>query len=135
MALQLSLAVRNARLDVTETTIGLAPLLQFFTGTQPANCAEADSGTKLAEMTLPSDWLAAASAGSKAKIGTWADTSANATGTLGHWRLKDSTDTTCHMQGKVTPVGGSGEITVNNVSVTAGEPFSINTFTLTDPNA
>lgn len=135
MALQESTAVRNAKLDAIESTIGTAPLLVFFSGSQPANCATADSGTVLATMTLPSDWMAAASGGAKALSGTWQDTSADATGTLGYWRIKDSSGTTCHLQGSVTATGGGGQITVPSTSITAGQPFSITSFTLTDGNA
>src|ERR1043165_3538946 len=102
MALQLSTTVRNARLDQLETTIGVSAVLKIRTGAAPANCATADSGTVLGSMTLPSDWLAAASSGSKAKSGTWQDASADASGTAAHWRIHESTATTCHLQGAVT---------------------------------
>ena len=74
MAIQLSTSVRNARLDQTETTIGAAPILEIRSGSVPANCAAADSGSLLASLTLPSDWMAAAASGSKAKNGTWSGT-------------------------------------------------------------
>jgi hypothetical protein len=128
MALQLSTAVRNAQLDAIETTIGTSPIMKIFSGAQPANCAAADSGTVLATLTLPSDWLAAASAGAKAKSGTWQDTSADNAGTAGHWRIYDSTGTTCHAQGSVTATGGGGDMTVDNTSFAAGQSFTVNTF-------
>lgn len=135
MAVQLSVAVRNARLDAIETTIGTSAILEIRTGAQPANCAAADSGTLLASCTLPSDWMAAAASGAKAKAGTWEDTSANATGTAAHWRLKDSGGTTCHAQGTVTATGGGGDMTVDNTSFASGQAFTVTTFTLTDGNA
>ncbi len=66
MALQLSAAVRNAMLDAIETTIGTSAVMKIRTGAPPASVATADSGTVLATLTLPSDWMAAASSGSKA---------------------------------------------------------------------
>jgi hypothetical protein len=135
MAIQLSVDVRNARLDAIETTVGTAPILEIRTGAAPANCAAADSGTVLATLTLPSDWMAAASSGSKAKSGTWEDTSADGTGTAAHFRIKDSGGTTCHMQGTVTATGGGGDMTVDNTSFSAGQSFTITTFSLTDGNA
>ena len=69
MALQLSVAVRNALLDAIESTIGTSAVLKIRTGAPPASCATADAGTVLASLTLPSDWMAAASSGSKAKSG------------------------------------------------------------------
>jgi hypothetical protein len=99
MGYQISTAVRNARLDTVESTIGASAQLKVRTGAPPANCAAADTGTVLATMTLPADWMAAAAAGSKALSGTWQDASADATGTAGHFRVYDSAGTTCHIQG------------------------------------
>ncbi len=135
MAVQLSTAVRNARLDAIESTISTSAILKIRTGAQPATCATADSGTVLATLTLPSDWMAAASSGSKAKSGTWQDTSADATGTAAHFRIYDSGGTTCHLQGTVTATGGGGDLTVDNTSFASGQSFTINSFTLTDANA
>lgn len=130
---QLSIAARNARLDAIETAVGASAVLKIFTGSPPANCAAADSGTVLATLSLPSDWMAAASGGSKSKSGTWEDLSADNTGTAGHFRIYDSGATTCHIQGTV---GTSGtDMTVNNASFTAGQSFTVNSFTLTDANA
>jgi len=135
MALQLSTTVRNARLDQIETTIGTAPLLKIRTGAAPADCGTADSGTVLASMTLPSDWMAAASSGSKAKSGTWQDASADATGTAAHFRIYDSAGTTCHLQGTVKATGGGGDLTLDNTSIATGQSVTITSFTLTDGNA
>ena len=81
MTVQYSVRVRNARLDVVESTIGASAIMKLRTGAAPANCAAADSGTVLATLNLPSDWMAAASGGSKDKSGTWEDLSADAAGT------------------------------------------------------
>lgn len=135
MAVQLSTAVRNARLDVIESTIGASAVLRIRTGAAPANCGTADSGTVLAEITCPSDWMAAASGGSKALSGSWQDASANATGTAAHFRLYDSTGATCHLQGTVTATGGGGDMEVDNTSFASGQQFTVTTFTLTDGNA
>lgn len=133
MALQLSVTVRNARLDAIETAISTAPTLKIFTGSVPANCAAADSGTTLVTMTLPSDWMAAASSGSKALSGTWSDTSADNTGTAGHFRIYAGA--TCHIQGTVTATGGGGDMTLDNTSIASGQTVTVTTFTLTDANS
>jgi len=135
MALQYSVTVRNAQLDAVETTVGTAPLLRIYSGSAPANCAAAASGTLLAEATLPSDWMEAASSGSKALSGTWQDASANATGTAGHWRLYDSGGTTCHAQGTVTATGGGGDMTLDNTSIASAQSVTITSFTITAGNA
>jgi hypothetical protein len=133
MAIQLSTTVRNARLDAIESTIGTDAVLKIRTGAAPADVATADSGTVLASLTLPSDWMAAAASGAKAKSGTWQDASADNSGTAAHFRVYASDGTTAHMQGTV---GTSGtDMIVDSVSFTAGQSFTINTFTLTDGNA
>jgi len=133
MAVQLSTTVRNARLDAIESTIGASAILRIRSGSLPANCAATDSGTVLAALTLPSDWMAAASSGSKALAGTWQDTSADATGTAAHFRIYDSGGSTCHIQGTV---GTSGtDMIVDSTSFTVGQQFTVTAFTLTDGNA
>ena len=133
MAIQFSVGVRNARLDAIETTVGTTPTLELRTGAAPATCATADSGTVCATMTLPSDWMAAASAGAKALSGTWQDTSADAAGTVAHFRIKQGA--TCHLQGTVTISGGGGDLTLDNNVLALGQSVSITSFTLTDGNA
>lgn len=135
MTLQISVAVRNAMLDTIESTVGTDAILMIRTGAQPANCAAVDTGTVLATMSLPSDWMAAANAGSKALNGTWQDTSADATGTAAHFRVYASDGTTCHMQGSITATGGGGDMTLDNTSVAAGQSITISSFTLTAGNA
>jgi len=135
MAVQFSTSVRNARLDIIETTIGTSAVLKIRTGAPPANVAAADSGTVLATLTLPSDWMAAAASGSKAKSGTWEDASADADGTAAHFRLYASDGTTAHMQGTVTATGGGGDMTVDNTTFASGQSFTVTAFTLIDGNA
>ena len=135
MSGQFSVAVRNARADVIETTIGASAVLKVRTGAVPASCATADSGTVLSTVTLPADWMAAASNGSKAKSGTWQDTSADATGTAAHFRIYASDGTTCHIQGIVTATGGGGDMTLDNVSLASGQTFTVTAFTINEGNA
>jgi hypothetical protein len=135
VALQFSTGVRNARLDQIESTIGTSAVLKIRTGAAPADVATADSGTVLATLTLPSDWMAAASGGTKAKSGTWQDASADNTGTAAHFRIYASDGTTAHLQGTVTATGGGGDLTVDNVSFASAQSFTITAFTLTAPNA
>jgi hypothetical protein len=135
MALQLSTAVRNARLDAIETTVGASAIMKIRTGAAPANVATADSGTVLATLNLPADWLAAAAAGVKSKSGTWQDASADATGTAAHFRIYASDGTTAHLQGTVTATGGGGDLEVQNTSFAATQTVTVTGFDLTDGNA
>jgi hypothetical protein len=133
MAIQLSETVRNARLDQIETTIGTAPHFYIRSGTPPANCAAADSGNLIIDITLPSDWMQAAASGQKVKsAAAWSGT-ASGSYTAGHWRIKDNGATTCHMQG--TAGTGSEDLVLDNAVISSGQTVTINTFTLTDANS
>lgn len=135
-AIQFGTTYRNNALDQFETTVGTAPILTIRSGAAPANCGTANSGTVLATLTLPSDWMSAASGGTKALLGTWSDTSADNSGTAQHFRIHDSSGTVCHMQGTVTATGGGGgDMTVDSTSFTAGQSFTVTGFTLTAPNS
>lgn len=131
MAFQFSVAARNAALDALETAIGVSAVLKIRSGAAPATVATADSGTVLATMTLPSDWLAAASSGAKALAGSWTDASADATGTAAHFRIYASDGTTAHIQGTVTLTAGGGDMTLDSVSITAAQAVTITSFTIT----
>lgn len=129
MTVQYSVATRNAILDAWETAIGTAPTLEIRSGAQPADCSSADSGTLLASIALPSDWMAAAAGGSKSMSGSWVDASADAAGTAGHYRIKQGA--TCHEQGSITATGGGGDITLNTVAVSAGVQVQVTSYTKT----
>lgn len=135
MTLQFSVPVRNAMMNSIETEIGASAILKIRTGAQPANCAAADSGTVLATLLLPADWMAAAAAGAKAKSGTWEDLTADNNGTAAHFRLYATDGTTCGGQGSITITAGGGDMTVDNTLFAAGQSFTITSFTLNAPNA
>lgn len=138
MAVQLGTTLRNNMIGQYETTLGTTPKLILRSGTQPADCATTDAGTFLAILTLPSDWMNAAASGSITKNGTWTGT-ASAAGTVGHYRLKDSTATstdntgTTHEQGSVGQ--GTGDLSLDNVVVANGQTITVTTWTRTQGGA
>ena len=134
MAIQLGTTLRNAMIGQYETTVGTSAKLQIRTGAAPANCAAADSGTLLAELTLPSDWMTAAASGAIAKNGTWSGTGA-AAGTAAHYRLKDSAGSVCHEQGTVTATGGGGDLTLDNTSIASAQAVTITSWDRTQGGA
>lgn len=135
MAIKISNTVKDARLNAIETAIGTGAVVKIRTGAPPSAISDADSGTTLATLTLPSDWMAAASGGSKAKSGTWEDSSADATGTAGHFRIYASDGTTAGWQGTVGVSGSGADMIVDSTSFTAGQSFTVTSFTLTEGNA
>lgn len=135
--MQKSDAVRNAQNDAIETTVGTSAVLKLRSGAAPANCAAADSGTVVATMNLPSDWMAASASGVKGLTGTWQDLSAdnaNAGGAM-HWRIYASNGTTCHLQGTVSITGGGGEIQLDNLNIAQGQRIDITAFNVTASGA
>lgn len=132
MAHQYSTALRNAQADQIESTIGASPKLRILTGTPPSTCADAQTGTLLVEITLPSDWLTAASNGQVSKNGTWSGAASNS-GTAGYFRIVDSAGTTCHMQGTVGTSGA--DMTIDNTSINSGQTVTVTSFSITRGNA
>jgi hypothetical protein len=145
MAVQFSVTLRNAMLDAIETTISTTPKLQIYSGSAPATCATAASGTKLAEFTLDSDWASAASSGTKTMIKSASALStsnyytttavAGAPTNAGYYRIVDSAGTTCHEQGTVTATGGGGDLTLDNISIASGQEVRVTGFVKTAPGA
>ena len=135
MSLQFSSSIRNAMLDQVEVQAGASAKFCIISGQQPANCAAGETGTRLATMNLPADWMNNASGGTKTLLGTWEDSSADAAGIAGYFRIYDSAGTTCHVQGTVTATGGGGDVTLDNTNIASGQDIKENTFTLTAPGA
>ena len=130
MGLQFRTSLRNLMLNQIEIDGGTSPTLEIRTGSPPANCAASDSGTAVAILTLPSDWMAAAGAGVKAMTGSWTGTaSGGAAATPTHFRIKAGA--TCHLQG--TAGIGSGECQVNG-TITSGQTVTVSSFQITAAN-
>ena len=143
MALRLSTGFRHTSLD-SQFNAGAGKqfdsgVLEFRTGAQPTVADDAPTGTVLASMTLPADAFGAAASGAVAKAGTWQDASADATGTAGWFRLKESGDlgttntTDRRIDGAITGTGGGGQIELDNTSIAIGQQVTQNTFTVTQP--
>lgn len=130
MTLDILNSLRDAMLDLMESTPGTTAHLVILTGSPPG-IAAAESGSRLAVITLPSDWMAAASGGSKAKAGTWSGTATGA-GTAGYWRLYNTGETTAYYEG--TCGLGSGDLSLDNTNIAIGQTVTISTFTLNAGN-
>jgi len=137
MAVQLSVLCRDAKLNAIETYASTSCSLEIRTLSQPANCAAAGAGSVLATINLPADWMNAAGSGQKTYIATWQDASADASGTAAHFRIYNSQatkdGTTCFMQGSVGQ--GSGDLSLDNTTIVAGQSVTITQFTWTEGNA
>ena len=140
-----STGLRNAVFDGNDwTTIWDGGRLDIYddSATRPADAdaTETGGGTILAQMVLPTPAFAAsASAGAIAKSGTWEDLSANATGIANWFRMYDSavtlgaSTTAVRMDGTVGVNTGTFDIAFDNISFTAADPITVDTFVVTIP--
>ncbi len=135
-----STGFRNALLDGSDmTTLFSIGFLDIYSGTQPADAdATEGAGTKLAGITLPTPAFAAsAAAGAIAKAGTWQDASADATGIAAWYRMYDSahtlgaSSTAIRIDGSVGLDTGAFDLEFDNVSFTAADPITVDTYSLT----
>jgi hypothetical protein len=132
MALQFDTTTRNGWLNALTTALGGSSTFVCYTGSVPATCATAPSGTLLATVNFNSTPFPAASSGSMTANGLTLTSTAGGTGTAGYFRLLDGSSV-CHMQGTC---GTSGtDFVMNSTSVTTGQAFDISGFTLTAPGA
>lgn len=137
MAIQFRDTIRNGRLDSIETVGGASCALRVYTGAQPSDVTQANSGTLLVTMNLPANWMADAASGSKALAGVWSGSaSGGSASTPGHFRIYNSQatmdGTTCIVQGSCGI--GSGDISFDG-TITSGQTVSVSAFDLTDGNA
>lgn len=134
MTVHASVAARNAKLNALIALIGASPVLKIIEGSLPSNTASADAGTVLSTLTLGATWAMVAN-GTLTLSGTpIQDTSADASGTAGHWRLFDSAGT-CHLQGDITFTGGGGSLTLASTSISLGGLVQITSGTFAEGNA
>jgi hypothetical protein len=139
MAIQYNITpLINDRLNLLLTDAGNAAIMRIWSGSMPAHCATADSGTKLTDDSLPSTWMGSASAGVVSKSGTWTLNGVAGAGSgtaAGYFRIYDSGLVKCYMQGTITATGGGGDMTLDNVSIANAQVITVNTFSITGGNA
>lgn len=128
MAVRMVDALKNAMLDAYEAHYSTAPLLKLYTGSVAGSVGTAPAGTLLATLTLPSDWMNAASGGSKTLLGSWT-VNASAAGTIGCWTLSTS-GSVIKEDGTASLSGGGGDLIVDNLVTAVGQPVTITAWTL-----
>lgn len=112
--------------------------ITIYTGSMPATCETASSGTLLSSgCTFGSTAFGTATDGSDGtahavanSIGS--DTNAAATGTAGYFRAYKSDGTTCVLQGTVGT--SSADMIVNSTSIVSGGVVAVTSFTLKLPD-
>lgn len=103
---------------------------QHRTGAQPTAPDDAASGTLLGTTTFGSPAFGAPSTGVVTATAITSDTSADASGTLGHIRHVDSSSA---VHSDADAGQGSGSYNFDNTTVVAGGTIAISSLTLTAP--
>jgi hypothetical protein len=138
MTMRLGTAVAQAMCDalVDQADAGAgAGYVEIRTGAQPASVATAASGTLLGTLTLADPAFGAATTASPAVATANAvtgDSSADASGTAGWFRVYDSAGT-ARWDGAITGTGGGGDMEISNVNVVAGGTINITAWTVSMP--
>ena len=132
MTIGIAVARRNEALDAIRNNAD-AGILRIYTGARPATPETAASGTLLAELTMNATAFAAAAAGVLTANAITQDSSANNTGDAGWFRISESDGTTPWADGAVTVTGGGGELQMPAVTITAAQPVTISSLTITWP--
>lgn len=110
-------AVRNALMDVLDTQRGASAQVQVRSGT---NAGTGGQGVLLAQLTgNVGGWAGAAAGGVLTSSAITADSSADATGTAGHYQL--NTSAALFLESGLLDVGGTDGVTIDNASITAGQ--------------
>lgn len=130
-----ALAMCNAIVDLIDGGAG-AGTIQIRTGSAPANCETANSGTLLATLTFSDPAFGNAAdinPGARATASSiTADSAIDADGTAAHFRIFDS-NSVCIMQGSVGTSGS--DINFNAVAFVTGAECQITSLTVTVPES
>jgi len=134
MAIQYSTTHRNNNMADITTDLGTTAYLLIYTGSAPANCGTAASGTLLVSLPCSNPFGAAPSGGVLTASAITAANTGNA-GTAGYWRLcTSSAGTTVVAQGTVGTSGADLNF-AGGVTWTNGENISVTSFTITATGA
>lgn len=132
MAIQYSVAVRNARADAVTAGIGSAGTLRIYSGAAPVDCVTAATGTLLSQHTTGTPFAPAAASGVLSPT-VPANVNASATGTAGYARIYKSDGTTCAKQ---LSVGTSAaDVILNTLAIVSGGPVQVNSISFTEGGA
>lgn len=116
---------------------GTAGVIKIFTGAMPATCETADSGTRLATLTLSTTAFPASTDPTTTGLATatanaiTSDTNAAATGTAGYFRAYDSAGV-CIVQGTVGT--SAADMILNTTSIVTGATVAITSWVVTLPD-
>ena len=113
-------ALREDLMDALNSLRGVSTEVQIRSGS-PAGTG--GQGTLLAELTGNAGGWGVSSNGVLTSSAITADTSADATGTAGHYQL--NTSGSVFLESGIVDVGGTDGVTIDNASITSGQTVQI----------
>lgn len=130
MAIQYSLTHRTNAMSTLNTDIGASAVIKVFTGSAPANCGTADTGTLLVTFagnvggfgTAASQVLTASAVASAAATGT---------GTAGYFRIYPTAATTTNAVVQGTCGLSAADMILTNTSIVALQTCNFTSLTVT----
>lgn len=129
MALGYSAAIRNARLQAIVDAAGSGALVRIYSGSRPATGGTAT--TLLAQLTCGAT-IGSVSTGVLTFGAITDDSSADAGGTASWFRVVKSDGTTHILDGSCGTSGS--DMNMVTTTITAGQPVSITSWTITESN-
>lgn len=135
---KISTAARNAACDAMVDLVdggAGAGVLRIRTGSPPTNVGDASSGTLLGTCTFSDPAFGSASSGAATANSITSDSSADASGDAGHFRIyaDGAGDTSALFQGTAGNSGDTPDLTFDNKSIVAGGVIAISSMTFTQP--
>ena len=130
MAIQYSTTHRTNAMSQLNTDIGANAVIKVWTGTIPANCGTADTGTLLVTFAGNAGGFGTASNG---VLTASAVASANAgnTGTAGYFRIYPSAATSTNAVVQGTCGLSAADMILTNTSITSGQTCNFTSLTVT----
>lgn len=130
MSQRTSIVARNAAADA-QAALANTGYLRIYSGTKPATPETAASGTLLAELRMNATAFGAASGGVITANAITGDSSADATGTAGWFRILKSDGTTALWDGDVATSGA--DLNLNSIAISSGAAVDVTALTVTLP--
>lgn len=135
---KISTALRNAMMDAGADLFdgGTPPAtIAVRTGAPPTNVSDASSGTLLGTLTASNPMFGAASTGTCTASAITSDSSADNSGTAGHFRIYQggAADTAALIQGTAGVSGDSPDMVFDNATIVSGGVMTISSLTITMP--
>ena len=130
MTMQYSLTHRTNAMSQLNTDLAASAVIKIFSGTIPANCGTADSGTLLVTFAGNAGGFGTA-ASQVLTASAVANATAAATGTAGYFRLYPSAATTTNAVVQGTCGMSAADMILTNTSITSGQTVSFTSLTVT----